>query len=349
MLRAIILVLVLFMSIGAIIPLATNYAEAGAKKTEWRKEKKKKRFKRYITSRYTKVNKRSLRYRKSTSAKSTKRYRKTPAKRYRKASSSKRYRKRRTTKRYRNSRKRYAKAKKTVHTRKYSKKWLSNYRTEKSHQTAVARRKQNLRLKRIRLVEAKQITVSRTSASPTLPAAATKKVISISGNPILPGWMKEKLNEQVQANAPRNIQGNIQGNIPENAPRNVQQTNPDLVVVTNAVSPQSGRKNVAGVAISDLRKTVIDKMIQEKGWIVNDMEKFVDGKKVYVVVTKSPGVSGAVKSQIFYFTESKGQIYSLATVAPDDSNTQIVNQSEKLVKTLEGSGKTVQSAKNIDK
>ncbi len=348
MLRAIILVLVLFVSIGTIIPLATDYAEAGAKKTEWRKEKKKKRYKRYITSRYTKVNKRSLRYRKTTKAKATKRYRKTSTKRYKKASSSKgyrkagttkryvkrkptkRYTKAKTSKRYRSSQKRYAKAKKTSRVRKYSKKWLSNYRVRKVRQTAIAKRKQNLRLKRIRLAKATRSTVRRTL---TPQVATTKKAISISGNAVLPGWMKEKLNEQVRANAPRNV----------------QQTNPDLIVVTNAVSPQSGRKNVAGVAISDLRKTVIDKMIQEKGWVVNDMEKFVDGKKVYVVVAKSPDESGAVKSRIFYFAESKGQIYSLATVAPDDSNTQIVNQSEKLVKTLEGSGGTVQSAKNVDK
>jgi hypothetical protein len=123
------------------------------------------------------------------------------------------------------------------------------------------------------------------------------------------------------------------------------QTNPDLTVVTNALSSESGRKNVAGVATSDLRRTVIDKMIQENGWVVNDLEKYVDGKKVYVVVAKSPTPSGAVKSRIFYFAESKGKIYNLATVAPDDSQMNIENQSEKLVKTLQSTGGTVQSAK----
>lgn len=374
MLRAIILVLVLFVSMGTIIPLATDHAEAGAKKTEWRKKKKKKRYKRYkqlVTSRYSKTENRSRNYSKAKKHKSPKRYRKTKrtAKRYRTTKSSKRYRKAKTTRRYRktNTRKSYRKAKttkryrsskryrkarsskkrykgskryrsskkrykntaKTRRVRKYSKTWLRNYRAKKAGQKAIAKRKRNLRLKRIRLAKAKRKTVTRNSTPRNV---AAKNRISISGNAVLPVWMKEKLNEQVRANAP------------SNAP----QTNSDLIVVTDAVSPTSGRKNVAGVAISDLRKTVIDKMIEEKGWVVNDLEKYVDGKKVYVVVAKSPDANGVVKSRIFYFAESKGRIYSRATVSPDDSNVQIANESEKLVKTLEGTPKPVQSAKKID-
>ncbi len=117
------------------------------------------------------------------------------------------------------------------------------------------------------------------------------------------------------------------------------------MVVANATSSTSGRKNVGGVSTTELRRTVIDQMIREKGWVVNDFEKHIDGKKVYVVVAKSPSQSGAVKSRIFYFTESKGQIYGLSTVAPDDSSSQIANRSQKLVKSLKASKGAVQSAK----
>ncbi len=334
MLRAIILVLVLFVAVGIIIPVATDYAEAGAKKTEWRKEKKKKRFKKYrkyITTRYVKGKKIKRKYRKPKKYKTTKQYRKTRSiKRYRKARTAKRYR---SSKRYRTARK-YRKARKTRRVRKYSKKWWSSYRAKTNRQKTIANRKRNLRLRQIRLEQQKALRKNST-LQVSSPGAMLPLIKNLAPNmPLIksltPGWMLEKSNNEQRPFAA------------DDAP---QQTNPDLTVVTNALSSESGRKNVAGVAISDLRKTVIDKMIQENGWVVNDLEKYVEGKKVYVVVAKSPDAGGAVKSRIFYFAESKGKIYNLETVAPDDSTTRIENQSEKLVKTLNSSGGTVQSAK----
>jgi hypothetical protein len=124
------------------------------------------------------------------------------------------------------------------------------------------------------------------------------------------------------------------------------QTGDALSVVATAMNQQSGRKDVAGVSTTVLRRTVIDQMIREQGWVENDFEKYVNGKKVFVVVAKAPSTGGNVKSRIFYFTESKGQIFSLSTVAPDSSSTQIADKSKKLVQTLQtGSNGPVQSAK----
>lgn len=339
MLRAIILGLILFVAVGMIVPIATNYAEAGAKKTHLRKQKKDKRYKsyrRYITTRYVNGKKVTRKYRKPKRYKSSKRYRTTrkyrSAKTYKKTKSSKRYRKAKSSRRYKTVR-RYRKVRKTASVRKYSKQWWSSYRAKTNRQTVISQRKQNLRLRQIRLAEQKEA-----GRNSTPRVVSTNPVMSLVKNiapnmplikNIAPNWVVEKSIKEVRSEAADDI----------------PQTNPDLTVVTNALSSESGRKNVAGVATSDLRKTVIDKMIQENGWVVNDLEKYVDGKKVYVVVAKSPTASGAVKSRIFYFAESKGKIYNLATVAPDDSQTNIENQSEKLVKTLQSTGGTVQSAK----
>ena len=57
-------------------------------------------------------------------------------------------------------------------------------------------------------------------------------------------------------------------------------------------------------------------MIRENGWVVNDYQKQIGGKKVYVVVAQSPGTGGQIQSRLFYFTEVDGRIYSVATNSP---------------------------------
>ncbi len=96
----------------------------------------------------------------------------------------------------------------------------------------------------------------------------------------------------------------------------------------------SGRKTLGGVPLSALRRTVIDKMVREEGWVVNDFQKEVDGKKVYVVIAQSPSKTGGVQSRIFYFTESNGRIYSLATTAPTESAEKLAKDSERILNSF---------------
>jgi hypothetical protein len=96
----------------------------------------------------------------------------------------------------------------------------------------------------------------------------------------------------------------------------------------------SGRKTLGGVPTSALRRTVIDKMVREEGWVVNDFQKEINGKKVYVVVAQSPGANGTIQSRIFYFTESNGRIYSLATNASVESAEKLAKDSERILNSL---------------
>ncbi|MGI8555351.1 MAG: hypothetical protein ACR2LT_03200, partial [Pyrinomonadaceae bacterium] len=77
---------------------------------------------------------------------------------------------------------------------------------------------------------------------------------------------------------------------------------------------------VGGVSTSALRRTVIDRMMKEDGWVVNDYQKDLGGKKVYVVVAQSKGANNQVQSRLFYFTEVEGKIYSVATNSSSDSS-----------------------------
>lgn len=116
---------------------------------------------------------------------------------------------------------------------------------------------------------------------------------------------------------------------------------------TGADSDNSRNKTVGGVSTNALRRTVIDRMMKEDGWVVNDYQKDLNGKKVYVVVAQSNGAGNQIQSRLFYFTEVEGKIYSVATVAPNESSEsseRLARESEKVVTSLQRSNRSTQSA-----
>jgi hypothetical protein len=339
MLRAIILALILFVAFGTIVPIATEYAEAGAEKLQIRKKKKERRakkYRKYITRKYTKRSRRAKRYKKSNRYKKSRRYRSSKRyrqpKRYRakrktrKTRSTKRYR---SSKRYRKSRKyksskryrsaKYRKARKKKRTRKYSSKWMRSYRAKKSRQRAIAKRKRNMRLKRIRLAKQKR------QPNPYVKRSSQSKSSQ--------SFVSQQFSEN-QINTVQTVSGN--GDV-------------SLEVIGPAVGETTTRgrnTTVGGVSTTALRRTVIDKMIQENGWVENDYQKDIGGKKVYVVVAKSADKNNRIQSQTFYFTESNGQIYRVASKATKESSEQVVRKSEKIIQTLPKPAEIPQQAQN---
>ena len=45
---------------------------------------------------------------------------------------------------------------------------------------------------------------------------------------------------------------------------------------------------LAGVAVSDLRRIVIDKMLNTGGWVTNDYERQINGGRVFIVTAQTP-------------------------------------------------------------
>lgn len=112
-------------------------------------------------------------------------------------------------------------------------------------------------------------------------------------------------------------------------------------------SEHSRKQMLAGVPVSTLRRTVIDRMMKENGWVVNDFQREVAGKKVFVVVAQSSAPNGVVQSRQFYFTEVDGRIYNLATNAPADFGDQAAADSEKLLRAMiNKSTRPTQTAEN---
>jgi hypothetical protein len=111
-----------------------------------------------------------------------------------------------------------------------------------------------------------------------------------------------------------------------------------IAVVGPAVNVQGGdsvrSKAVGGIPTTSLRRDVIDKMIRENGWVVNDYQKEIGGQQVYVVVAQSQAKNGQVQSRMYYFTEVDGRVYSVATNSPVQESERLAEESEKVINSL---------------
>ncbi len=288
MLRAIVLSLALFIGLGALIPLATDYSEAAQKKQ-------------------------------------------------------------------RKSKKRSAK--------KFSKEWWKEYRARKKENSSLAQRKEAMRLKQLRLAKEREEEIARnggkwvkvttwngenwvsknewvavTSDSPTIPVPDSMAVKSavVKDEPVAKSRSRRGKQSKETPNA--EAQFTVTNKTGE------ELGSASISVVGAAMGEDTGRtKTLSGISTSSLRRTVIDQMIKENGWVVNDYQKEVGGKKVYVVVAQSPGLGGQTQSRMFYFTEVDGRIYSVATNSPTEKSGQIADESEKIVNVLQRRSRTMQA------
>ncbi len=75
------------------------------------------------------------------------------------------------------------------------------------------------------------------------------------------------------------------------------------------------RKMLGGVSITDLRRSVIDRMIGAGGWVINDRQREIGGHRVFEVIAQTPPTGDGKPEQVwnFYFTEINGRVYSLTT------------------------------------
>ena len=257
MIRAIILSLVLVIGLATIIPIATEYAEAGSK----RKYKKK---------------------------------------------------------RYRGKKRSSVRRKKGV--KRYSKRWWRAYHSRKKKRQTIARRKRSLRLRQIRLARRNGGVNTNNYASSELPTPKRTAVLP-TGEKAPVSWT----NAQSTKSEARFDTADGNGSA-------------SISVVGPAVGEDSDRprnKAIGGVPVTSLRRTVIDKMINQNGWVVNDYQKQVGGKTVYVVVAQSEDKNGKTQSHVYYFTQVDGKIYNVAATAPKGSSEQIADESEKVVNSLQ--------------
>jgi hypothetical protein len=115
-----------------------------------------------------------------------------------------------------------------------------------------------------------------------------------------------------------------------------------VAVVANASSraassPASQRRALSGVPFADLRRTVIDRMLAAGGWVVNDFERDINGRRVYVVLAQTAAPADGrtpQQSWTFYFTEVEGRIYNIVSNAPVEFTDRMAVEAERVLATL---------------
>ncbi len=115
----------------------------------------------------------------------------------------------------------------------------------------------------------------------------------------------------------------------------------------DVITPRT--KLIGGVALPILRRAIIDRMIAEGGWVTNDMEREIEGRRVYIVSAQTGQGGVARESLTFYFTEVEGRLYTLSTNAPVDLSAPMAANSEQLLATLRSGAKTGAMAGNTQR
>jgi len=95
------------------------------------------------------------------------------------------------------------------------------------------------------------------------------------------------------------------------------------------------KKMLGGVAVADLRRMVIDKMVSSGGWVVNDFVREVNGARVFVVTARTPkDALTPEKVWTFYFTEAGGRIYGLTTDTTVENSERMSTEAQRFIESL---------------
>jgi hypothetical protein len=226
------------------------------------------------------------------------------------------------------------KYKKQKRYKKYSKRWWRRYRARMRRKRALAARRRALRLRQLRLARARRKAAGVPKvAVKTVPVQDQTVSLLPSGEAAPVGWRKG------QSSA-----GEVQFRVDDSAGVQIGTAAISVIGPAMGESSEMGRnRTLAGVPTTSLRRDVINRMISENGWVVNDFQKEIAGKKVYVVVAQSQSGS-RINSRMFYFTEVDGRIYSVSTNSNSDSAERIAEESEKVIHSLQNRMRPLQRA-----
>ena len=219
--------------------------------------------------------------------------------------------------------------------KKYSKRWWRQYRARMKRKRGLQARRRAMRLRQLRMAR-KRPAGDRNAKSVVAqkPAAAENTVAKLPSGQAAPAGWRPGTSTTGEVNFSVD-NGNGSASI-------------SVVGPATGVTVDSGRnRTVGGVPTTALRREVINRMIRENGWVVNDYQKSIGNRSVYVVVAQSQS-GGRVQSRMFYLTEADGRIYSVATNSAAESADRIAEESEKVIFSLSGPRPVQQAAVRED-
>jgi hypothetical protein len=226
--------------------------------------------------------------------------------------------------------------------KKYSKRWWQLYRAQERRKRAIAARKRALAARQERLAQQREngdnsvaAKIADRSGKAAKENSASSVIVLPSGEAAPAGWKRGQ-----------DSKNELQFRVNDEGGRQLGSASLSVVGPAMGEDHNIGRhKTLAGVSTSALRRTVIDRMMKEEGWVVNDYHKDLGGgKKIYVVVAQSRNQNGQILARNFYFTEYEGRIYSLATNAPNESAERLAQESEKVINSLQKANRSAERA-----
>jgi hypothetical protein len=219
--------------------------------------------------------------------------------------------------------KRYKKKREWKGVKKYSKRWWQLYRAQERRKKAMQARRRSLRLRQMRLADASAAEKGAAADKRGAAKPAESTAVLPTGDKAPRGWKAGSSNS-----------GELQFRVDDGNGSQVGSASISVFGPATGESFDRGRYHVlAGVPTTSMRREVINRMIRENGWVVNDYQKEIGGKKVYVVEAQSQS-GGRVSSRMFYFTEADGRIYSVATHSATESSERLAEESEKVINSL---------------
>ena len=232
---------------------------------------------------------------------------------------------------------------------RHSRAWWRRYRARQKRQRALMMRRRVAALARRRALAAQQ-------HNNDVPAADIERPVQLTAAQPIASRANDSrssanilLQPERKSTTPVVVGGQTQFRLYSQNGQSVGQASLSAVANVSpnsmsAMNARTQRRQLAGVPFADLRRQVIEKMIASNGWVINDMEREINGRRVFVVVAQTAASDdGRTKAETwnFYFTEIDGRIYSLTAHAPLDSIEQMAAESEKVIATLPTSNRSV--------
>jgi hypothetical protein len=219
--------------------------------------------------------------------------------------------------------------------RRHSRAWWRRYRARMRRQRAALRRQQAVLSVRSKGTSLNAMADShKVSALPgKLSTVSTYKSSTVVASPSLPnGWSRRGA---AAGGEMRFVVNALDGRSVGEARLS---TTPARVTGEMAMTARSQRKMLGGVPVTELRRTVIDKMVVANGWVVNDVQREIAGRPVFIVYAQTAASSDGrtpQQSWVFYFTEVEGRIYSLATNSLPEFADRIAAESAQMMASFQ--------------
>ena len=234
----------------------------------------------------------------------------------------------------------YRKHRKHRRAKWHSKRWWRQYHARMRKRRALARRRRALRLRQLRLARARRMQRANGVKAVKKDIVKTSAPQEPAGPALLPSGEIAPASWRRGSSTP----GELRFGVVDSSGQQVGSASISVVGPAMGETIGVGRnRTLAGVPTTSLRREVINRMISENGWVINDYQKDIAGQKVYVVVAQSQN-GGRLSSRMFYFTEVDGRIYNVATTSNPDSAERLAEESEKVINSLQSRRRPAQRA-----